>query len=77
MCVKVVDAGQQQLSMLLAACKILKCDVVASDCCGGPEEGSGNWNYAKAAEVQLSYLRRMSNRHPFFFFIIFFLNQFS
>lgn len=41
MCVKVVDAGQQQLSMLLAACKILKCDV-ASDCCGGPEEDNGN-----------------------------------
>lgn len=26
-CVKVVDAGQQQLSLLVAAYKILKCDV--------------------------------------------------
>lgn len=40
MCLKVVDAGQQQLSLLGTAYKILKRDVLASACCGGPEEGS-------------------------------------
>lgn len=40
MCLKVVDAGHQQLSLLATAFKILKGDVLASACCGGPEEGS-------------------------------------
>lgn len=40
MCLKVVDAGHQQLSLLAIAFKILKGDVLASACCGGPEEGS-------------------------------------
>lgn len=65
MCLKVVDAGHQQLSLLATAFKILKGDVLASACCGGPEEGSVS--QAKAAEVQLWYLRRMSSYHIFLF----------
>lgn len=65
MCLKVVDAGHQQLSLLATAYKILKGDVLASACCGGPEEGSVS--QAKAAEVQLWYLRRMSSYHIFLF----------
>lgn len=42
MCLKVVDAGQQQLSLLAIAYEILKWDVLASAGCGGPEEGSVN-----------------------------------
>lgn len=42
MCLKVVDAGQQQLSLLATAYKILKWHVLASAGCGGPEEGNVN-----------------------------------
>lgn len=42
MCLKVAGAGQQQLSLLAHAYKILKWNVLASACCGGPEAGSVN-----------------------------------